>query len=621
MIHCALVLFLALVSSRPSQTAALLCSAAQAEESLEALCTKFRRHDQDRDGKPELLSLKVVTKQGSSGSLVLILVENRLDEPPFSNALQPRIRRLVEDLAAEGRQAAAIRVALAVDGRHRDGRFVLALRDFLRAVHSLCVRNGTELEGCVLLGHFPDAFLVRTCNWRKKETVTIKTSDGEKRVFRDTAYVRRVPEDVAHRADIVLADLDGAWEHVYVEAPSRFPRTIAAFDKAIPAHGGVCVALEEGTIEFEDAFHISDGKLEVLLRADGGQDIRLFDRSADHECSDADRVRPNIIAHPDIHVSRIDARGAAEGARTDVEDAHGKKLLDASGQPQALHFENKAAVPDWRSLWEHDPLMECRLLAEYLDRNHAYRTGEAEVAWRPASLACGLGSGFGDVVRAAKDWDEFEPDEADVHGQPELVRVAEWLGYPAVLRTLRAHSDPWGSVFGKPAVRALDEAVKTPWSFTQRGDTLVPSLEVACQNGKLDWFLLRTLYENDLVVKSPSIYVHTGCHGISPPGAAKVAFDDPGYGRRQGAESILFFGNALALIGRAKVFYDAPRGFCEALGEGKTVGAAWARYFELESQAESWSRVGGDIGRKRSYFWSLLGDFTLKLRRDAKERR
>ncbi|MCA8970710.1 MAG: hypothetical protein KDC95_13030 [Planctomycetes bacterium] len=621
MIHYGIVPILALVSSLPSQAVTSQRATAQEPASLEAVCAKFRRHDQDLDGVPELLSLKVLAKKGASGSLVLILVEDRLDKPPFANALRPRIRRMVDDLAAEGRRAAAVRVALGVDGRHRDGRFVLALREFLRSVRAMCARNDAELEGCVLLGHFPDAFLVRTCNWRKKENVTIKTRDGEKHEFRDTPYVRRVPEDIAHRADIVLADLDGAWEHVYVEKPSRFPRTVAAFDEAIPEHGGICVALEEGAIEFRDAFHVSDGKLEVLELADGGHDVRLFDRSADHECSGTDRALPNIIAHPDIHVSRIDARGVAEGARKDIEDAHGKKLLSSSGRPQILKFANKAAVPDWRSLWAHDPLFERRLLAEYLDRNHEYRTGEAEVSWRPASLACGLGSGFGDVARASKQWDDFEKRDADVYGKPELVRVAEWFAYPAVLRTLRAHSDPWGSVFGKPAVRKLDDAVKTPWSFTQRGDTLVPSLEVACRNGKLDWFLLRTLYENDLVAKSPSIYVHTGCHGISPPGAAKVAFDDPGYGRRQGAESILFFGNALALIGRAKVFYDAPRGFCEALGEGKTVGAAWARYFELESQAESWSRVGGDIGRKRSYFWSVLGDFTLRLRRDAKSER
>jgi hypothetical protein len=62
------------------------------------------------------------------------------------------------------------------------------------------------------------------------------------------------------------------------------------------------------------------------------------------------------------------------------------------------------------------------------------------------------------------------------------------------------------------------------------------------------------------------------------------------------------------LVGRAKVFYDEPRGFATALAGGATFGDAWARYFELESRADSWGAVGGDIGRKRAYFWSVLGD-------------
>ena len=100
---------------------------------------------------------------------------------------------------------------------------------------------------------------------------------------------------------------------------------------------------------------------------------------------------------------------------------------------------------------------------------------------------------------------------------------------------------------------------------------------------------------------------------ISPPGAERLAYDHPAYGVRQGAEALLFFGNGLALVGRSKVFYDEPRGFTDALREGATFGAAWARYFDVESRAGSWGEVGGDIGRKRAYFWSVLGDWSLKL--------
>lgn len=82
----------------------------------------------------------------------------------------------------------------------------------------------------------------------------------------------------------------------------------------------------------------------------------------------------------------------------------------------------------------------------------------------------------------------------------------------------------------------------------------------------------------------------------------------------QGAESMLFYGSCLALVGRAKVFYDSPRGFYAVLPEGKTFGAAWAWYFDVGSRAKTLREVGGGIGRKRSYFWSLIGDWTLRLR-------
>ena len=126
---------------------------------------------------------------------------------------------------------------------------------------------------------------------------------------------------------------------------------------------------------------------------------------------------------------------------------------------------------------------------------------------------------------------------------------------------------------------------------------------------------------NGAIAPEPCFYHHTGCHGISPPGAASRAYSHPSYGLRQGAEALLLFGNGLALIGRAKVFYDEPRGFADALRTGETFGTAWARYFEIESRAPRWGQVGGDIGRKRSYFWSVLGDCSLRLRQPAAQRR
>ena len=583
------------------------------------VCERFRRFDLDGDGTFEIRSVERRHHAGGNGPSLLVLVEPRLLEPlPDAPALLEPLKRLVDDLAGEGYRAELIAVDLEPGRDHRDGRLVLALRELLRAV-----RARRELAGALLVGRFPDAYLVRTCSWRKQGKIALHQGEPGAAAYERVPYLRRVPEAVAHRADIVLCDLDGRWEDVYVQPRSRLATTIAIYPDGVPQQGGPCADLEEGAVTFEDFFHVSDGELEVLGPVDddgqrtGQRALDLHDERADHEVGDEDRTRPNAIARPDVLVSRLDARGVALRPRSDVHGVDGAGLLDEEGRPQAVRFAAADAVPHWRDgIWEHDPVLERRLLLEYLDRNHAYRTGQAAVAWRPASLAHGLHSGYGVMRRAAKDWEDADPVLDDVHGSPTLVEVAAWLGRPAVLRTVRAHSDPWGSTFAPGDLAALAERVGTPvWSWTPRGDRLEPSLTAACREGKLDWFLLRTLWDRGAVAPEPAFYHHTGCESISPPGSRTHPYHDPAYGRRQGAEALLFFAGGLALVGRAKVFYDESRGFAEALAAGETFGAAWAQYFELESGAAGWSKVGGDIGRKRAYFWSVLGDWTLRLRR------
>jgi hypothetical protein len=578
---------------------------------VDVLCERFSAFDVNEDGAPEIASLNPLGSAGETGARVLLLVEARLLAPlDGAPELSTRVERWVTDLASEGYRADAIAVDLGSSELHQDGRTVLALREFLRAV-----AGEDELAGVVLLGRFPDAFVVRTCNWRKRETISLHKGDPEQATYEKVPYVRRVPEDIAHRADIVLSDLDGRWEDVYVQPKTRLDTTVAVYPDGIPPTGGPCADLEHGAVVYEDFFHVSDGKLEVSERLDpAGMSVSLFDSTGDHECGALDRARPNAMAVPDILVSRIDAKGTALRPRTSVQGCDGEGLLDADGRPQAVDFGPDEHVPQWSSVWEFDPLLERRLLAEYLDRNHGFRSGESSIAWRPASIACGLGSGFGVLSRAAQDWRDSDPGVADVHGNPTLAEFANWMDYPAILRTVRAHSDHWGSVFAKGSLDDLESDLGGPvWSWSRRGTRLEPSLASACGGGKLDWFLLRTLWENDALADEPAFYHHTGCHGISPPGAKNRPYDHPSYGVRQGAEALLFYGRGLALVGRAKVFYDEPRGFAEALAVGDTFGAAWRRYFELESAAESWGQVGGDIGRKRAYFWSVLGDWTLRL--------
>lgn len=587
------------------------------------ICRQFESFDHNGDGQVEIAHLRLVDDKPPAGmegkhQRVLILVEDRLLQSiADGHDLHPHLSRLRDDLSAEGFAPITLSVDLAESDVHQDGRFVLALREVLRAFDA-----DHRLGGALLVGHFPDAYLVRTCNWRRKGDITLHQQSERQTMHKDAHYLRRVPEHVSQRADIVLADLDGHWENLYVQPRTQLASTIAVFDGPIPGAGGACIDLEETTGVFEDYFHISDGKLEVQRPVRAEQDkaptpfgIFLDDDSGDHECTAEDLTRPNGIARPDIFVSRIDAWGTAQSPRAGIMGASGEGLLDASGFPQSVTFADEASVPHWRDdLWCHDPLLERRLIAEHLDRNHGFRRGTAPVAWRPASIAHDLGSGFKAVAAASKDWSNRVAAMEDIHGRPSLESFVEWMNYAAVVRTIRAHSSSTVSLFGRPDMTRLEElAGASPWSWTRRGNRLEPSLSASSKEGRLDWFLLRTLWENGATAKEPSFYLHTGCEGISPPESRTRPYTDPDYGVRQGAEALLMMGRGLALLGRAKVFYDEPRGFAEELEQGGTIGAAWARYFDIESRS-TWDRAGGDIGRKRSYFWSVLGDWTLRLR-------
>ncbi|MBK8975335.1 MAG: hypothetical protein IPM29_05375 [Planctomycetes bacterium] len=502
---------------------------------------------------------------------VLVIVEERL----WGARLDQPMRRYLADLAAEGLGADLVTATLVVpppDAARRDGRALLALRELVRAVAAL--RPG--LRGVVLVGHFPDALLVRTVSWRKRDRVVTGRGTEREHDWGDVPFLRRVPEIVAHRCDLVLGDLDGAWPECYVEAVMPLPTVVAVFDGPPPEPaGGTALAVEVGSIERSDCFLVADGRCTVE-----GLDVVLDDADRDHECTAADRERGNPLARAEVFVSRIDARGIA------------------------LYSEVAADGPP---AWRPDAELELRLLADYFERNHRYRTEPAGAAFRPASIAHGLGSGFGIVRRGAPEWADFTADGYDAMRGVDLVEVARWLQRGATLRTLRAHSDGLHAAF---AAAPDPTAAARGLLGGDAGAAFVESV----RRGRADYAYWRGLWEGSAAGDAPFILLHTGCEALSPPGSGTLSYLDPRYGRFAQAESILFFTRAVAIVGRAKVFYDEPGGFVEALGAGATVGDALRRYGELESMAASWSEVGGDIGRKRSYFWSVVGDATLRLR-------
>lgn len=578
---------------------------AQTELDLSALAPI----DVDRDGRAELEALRPLTAAGpDTAPRVLVLVEPRLVDATREShrarigALHDRLTRYAADLARDGYRARVVTAEVRTGAPHEDGRAVLGIRRLLQAV-----ADRVDLAGVVLVGHFPDATLVRTCNWRKSNRVELPDRAGKKtKLPAGARWLRRVPELVAHKFDLVLADLDGDWESRYLGPASELQRVEAWFaDPEDIENGGLCGAMRSRTMGYRDVFHVDDGALEVDM---GEFTIRIDDADRDHECTATDRERVNAIAQPEIAVSRIDARGVAWSPAAEY--------LDAAGKPRAVEFGNGTEPPRWDHVWVPDRDLELQLLCEYFDRNHAFRTdGVPSESHRPASIAWGLPSGMASVRQADESWAEFDTAGYDVKQGVDLRAVAQWFGRPATLRTLRAHSNGHHAVFAKTDIAALHDAIGgAPWSFTRHGRSLVPSLHSACRTGHAGFFFYRTLWANGAPATTPFLMVHTGCEALSPPGHA-LPFEDPRYGARQHAESILFFTPCVALIGRAKVFYDEPRGFVEALRRGGTVGDGWRAYFATEASAASWGQAGGDIGRKRSYFWSLLGDWTLRLPR------
>lgn len=524
---------------------AMLPTAGQARDDDE-LARRFSGYDQDGDGRLELVKVEPLplAEVPASGELALLLVEARLLAGDEAAALRSQLAVLAADWAREGLRPRAYALELAPSEGHRDGSYVLALRELLRAARSA----DASLCGALLLGHFPDALLVRTCAWRRDDPLVLG-SGPQRRELGAVPWLRVVPEIVAERCDLVLADLDGAWESLYFEAPTRLSTLAAAFPGGVPERGGRAADAERGALVYRDFFHVNDGAFDAVeLLDEGGAvralHVRTLDAARDAECSAADAAAPNPLALPDLAISRLDARGGA------------------------------------RDLAE-----ERALLVEALQANHAYRTQPRGDGHRPASFACDLGSGFDALVGAAAEWSAHERSALDLHGSPSRVALRAWLQQPASLRTLRAHSDPWGCAVG-------------------------PGEE----GPRVDAAFWRELRAKGIAV-APALWVHTGCQALSPPGAAEHPFDHPDYGRNQGAEAILFHGGAVAILGRSKVFYDEPRGFADCLRAGGRIGQAWRRYFEIERAGPTWDAVGGDIGRKRAYFWSVLGDWSLRLPR------
>lgn len=581
---------------------------------LDNLCASYSRVDHDGDGTLEIESLHPVpglVGESSGAPIALVLVEERLLESPAGGPdLLPAITTYVDDLVAEGWSAACLGCRVYGGDRHQDGLTVLALREFLKAVAAA----RPELRALMLVGAFPDAFIVRQVNWWKHDPITLNPGTENERAYDAEGgidYLRSYPEPVCYRADIVLGDLDGRWEELYHQEPQQLPYLIAAYPEGRETAGFGPDSIEQGELEFTDFFFVNDGEFRLHTGAKGRR-IVLPLPSSHAECAEDDLRLPNPIARPEVLVGRLDARHASVVPDPSIVDQHGRHLLSPEGVPQAMEFEAEDQVPRPRSFYVPSEAVERRMLAEWFQTRHEHTSGEhADSRWA-ACIGTGWGSAIPEIQACFQGLFADVPEGYDnVREDVTLLEVLRWLKRPAVIRAMKAHGDPWGCTWAPGPDPASIEAECGPriWNWRQEGLTLIPGITTP---DKLDFAVTRSLYENGLVPPGGAVWLYTSCEGTRPASAEAVPYNHPAYGHWQGAECILFHLRGLALIGRSKVFYDEPREMWQVLGSGGTMGDVWRHYFDVEG-ADPSLFTDDDIGRKRAYFWNVLGDPTVRV--------
>jgi hypothetical protein len=190
-----------------------------------------------------------------------------------------------------------------------------------------------------------------------------------------------------------------------------------------------------------------------------------------------------------------------------------------------------------------------------------------------------------------------------------------FLKTPAVFKYIMAHSNSMISQFRDagdvPALTSAVGGAPVRWIYGNGRHT--PSFDG--QGGTADLFVHRAMWQNHAFENAgASLVVHAGCNVNSIPETETRTYTSPDYGRWNNAEGFLFFTNCVALFSRAKGFNDDPWGFAEGyrLSDRANFGSCWSSYYN--SQSSDAFLTSYNIQRKRAYFWSINGDWSLRLR-------
>ena len=575
------------------------------------IVAEHRQLDLNQDQHPEIIDLQIMEQISpglDQGPGLLVLVEQRLldnDQTLQPNGqLSDQLALYSQALSEDGLAPIFLAVDLERSERHQDGQTLLALRRLLQATK----KHYPDFQGTVLLGAFPEAMLVRRWAWlHGNRAVTFGDTTYNKGKGPRATYLAFDPELVSHRTDCVLMDLDGPWESLYVQ-----PATPIDCIKLIADDAAVYQQFKNETVTFsaqrfsiepktyQDFFFIDDAQLKIVDRQPDSLTLETTYQLGLPEVPVDQRSVPNPLAAPDILVSRINALHVAANPP--------RAALSETGRPQAVPADQPSP-----NQFQRSPELERGLLVDYLQRNLQHRRGETtENQNRAALLTTDLRTFDHRYLENLSD--QFA-DTAQFH-RATAVGFAQFMKTPALVKGISAHSAPDRSILmsGYDPTELADETGGDYWQWQKVGDVYQPSYQDRHVCNTIRTSLLRTMWENGKLKDTGScFYIHAGCEATSPLHASDAAYHDPRYGgSTQIAESLMFFGQGLALIGRAKVFYDRPshpeRYFDRTHGR---FGNILSGYYQEELASQ---KMGQDVaGRNRVYFWSILGDWTLRL--------
>ena len=472
--------------------------------------------------------------------------------------------------------------------------------------------------------------------------------------------------------------MDGEWDSTYNKGKTKLPAL-----RAVPENINSAKWVEYGTTsvidrqfgvydpkiakfatdiwdyEVEDFFHINDGSFKVSQKtlddANAGKIIITelqISKTKDSEVSKDDLYNLNPIATPKIIVSRIDAHHIAITPNPDYLGDKGEPLFDSYGKPQEI---TAAKGVDWSNLYILDPELECKLIMQYLERNHNQRIASWEEKVEYAAIAGGALT-KADIVN--KVLGPLSSEYSGIYDPPDNAfpsQYVRWLRKAALIYLIETRSDDQQFCF-RDLVREKEELLQALGDMIRTGDlasiyigdlagAILKLPDVGQETKTLDLYLgskpERWYWDTDKQKLIPgwadlkgavTVHVHkalwaSGMEYSTSGGRfyitdgsnanscnTSLPYNDDKYAKGQIAESLLFYVRGLAVLARAKDYNDLPTNIGFIFDqEEKPFGEIWKGYFESEKQDPSLNTVSNGIGRKKSYFWGIIGDWTLKI--------